>query len=97
MFKVTDRKWQSWIQAQVSQLPTLWVFTLQHSDVWHRPEQEEDQEGSGRLSPIAPLGLLLFFPGTTIRGEWLPSGVRNVTCPDKEESWQLACLRSGVG
>lgn len=63
MFKVKDRKWQSWIQAQVSQLPTLWVFTLHRSDVWHRPEQEEDRKGSGILRPIAPLVLLLFFPG----------------------------------
>lgn len=46
---------------------------------------------------IAPLVLLLFFPGTAICGEWLPSGVLNVTCPDKDENWQLACLRSGVG
>ena len=73
LFKVTGRKWQSWIQAQVSQLPAPWIFTLHRSDVWCGPEQEEGQEepwenrqlvGSSRLAQGDQLGAL-----------WPPRGV----------------------
>lgn len=96
LFKVTGRKWQSRIQAQVSRLPMAWVSTLLHSDVWRGPEQERGSEGPWEVG-LGPLGLAVVGLGTITGGEWLPSVVLNATCPDRKEREQAACCRSGVG
>lgn len=44
--------------------------------------EEKGEEEGGETGPF-PLGLAAVFP--TVCGEWLPSGVLNVTRPDREE------------
>lgn len=59
-------------------------------------EEEKGEEEASEAVPISSLGLAALFPSTAICGEWPPSGVLNVTCPDREESWHPP-LSGGVG
>lgn len=68
------------------------IFAGHPSDVWGRTE-----EGKGAESQLLTLGLAAVCPGYTVCGEWSPSGVLSVTCPDTETSEPCALLRSGVG
>ena len=54
-------------------------------------EAEGEEEAVAHFS----LGLAAVIPCTIICGEWPPSGVANVTCPDREKS--NLQLSSGVG
>lgn len=54
-----------------------WTSAPHYSGVWCRLRRRREKRVP------SPLGLAALFP--TVCGEWLPSGVLNVTCPDREE------------